>query len=155
MLLVMCSLLGCVPVSVNDLPDSPSEIDFSESVDEQTGWRTGEKSAMFEDTDRELVYTAAEAALLHADYEVTTASLEEGVIIGKHGMTLTRLSMVSGIYLNQLATDTQIRIIVKSSVDPTAPIPAYPVADEARELFEAMRLFIEAEVGAKPDGTSQ
>jgi hypothetical protein len=148
-------MLACVPVSVNNLPDGPSEIDFNETVDAQTGWRTGEKSHIFEDTDRELVYTAAEAALVHADYEVTTASLEEGVVIGTHGMTLTRLSMVSGIYLNQLATDMQIRIIVKSTVDLTAPIPAYPVADEARKLFEAMRLFIEAEVGAKPDGESQ
>jgi hypothetical protein len=153
MLLVMFSLSGCVPVSVNDLPDSPSEIDFSESVDEQTGWRTGEKSHMFEDTDKELVYLAAQAALVHADYDVSTASLEEGVVIGTHGMTLTRLSMVSGIYLQQLETDTQIRIIVKSSVDPLA-VPAYPVADEARKLFEAMRLFIEAESGAKPDGES-
>jgi hypothetical protein len=143
-----------VPVSVKDLPDGPSEIDFSETVDAQTGWRTGEKSHMFEDTDRDLVYMAAEAALLHADYDVLTASLVEGVVIGKHGMTLTRLSMVSGIYLQQLETDTQIRIIVKSSVDPLA-VPAYPVADEARKLFEAMRLFIEAEVGAKLDGESQ
>jgi hypothetical protein len=147
-------MLACVPVSVNNLPDGPSEIDFNETVDAQTGWRTGEKSHIFEDTDRVLVYTAAEAALVHADYEVTTASLEEGVVIGKHGMTLTRLSMVSGIYLQQLETDTQIRIIVKSSVDPLA-VPAYPVADEARKLFEAMRLFIEAEVGAKLDGESQ
>jgi hypothetical protein len=101
-----------------------------------------------------LVYLAAQAALAHTDYEVTTANLEEGVVIGKHGMTATRLSMVSGIYLNQLATDTQIRIIVKSSVDPAAPIPAYPVADEARTLVEAMRLFIEAETGTKSDGES-
>jgi hypothetical protein len=145
---------ACVPVSVNDLPGDPSEIDFSIAVDDQTGWRTGEKSHVFEDTDRDLVYTAAEAALLHADYEITTASPEEGAVVGKHGMTLTRLSMVAGIYLQQSETDTQIRIIVKSSVDLTA-VPAYPVADEARELFQDMSRFIEAEIGAEPNGESR
>jgi hypothetical protein len=148
----MCSTSGCVPVSVPDLPDGSSEIDFSETVDNRTGWRTAEKSHTFKGTREELVFMAAKAALVHEDFEATTASLEEGVVIGKHGMTL-----VAGFYFNQLATDTEIRIIVKSAVtlDPPSFAPVHWVDDDPRKLFEAMRLFIEAETGTKPDITSQ
>lgn len=155
LLLLLCSISGCVSVSVDDLPDGASAIDFSEAVDERTGWRTGEKSHTFKNTGRELVYAAAKAALVHEDYDVTTASLQEGVVLAERGIAKGKWSQVSGIYLNQLATDTQIRIIVKVTVDITTPFPAVYADDESRKLFGAMRLYIDAERGAEPDSASQ
>ncbi len=154
LLLLLCSTSGCVSVSVDALPDGASEIDFSETVDERTGWRTGEISHTFKNTGKELVYTAAKAALVHEDYDVTTASLQEGVVLAEYGI-VKRWSPVAGIYLNQSATETQIRIIVKFAVDITDPFPAFYVDDQARRLLDAMGLYIDAEVGAKPDSTAQ
>ena len=142
-----------MPVSVDVLPDGASEIDFSETVDERTGWRTGEISHTFKNTGKELVYTAAKAALVHEGYDVTTASLQEGVVLAERG--IAKWIQVSGIYLNQSATETQIRIIVKVTVDITDPFPAFYVDNEARKLLDAMGLYIDAEVGAKPDSTAQ
>ncbi len=144
-----------MPVSVDVLPDGASEIDFSETVDERTGWRTGEVSHTFKNTGKELVYTAAKAALVHEDYDVTTASLQEGVVLAERGIAKGQWPAVAGIYLNQSATETQIRIIVKFAVDITDPFPAFYADNEARKLLDAMGLYIDAEVGAKPDSTAQ
>ena len=155
LLLLLCSISGCVSVSVDALPDSASEIDFSETVDSTTGWRTGEKSHTFYNTGGELVFAAAKAALVHEDYDVTTASLMDGVVFGERGMTAMKYNMVSGIYLNQLATETQTRVIVKGAIDLTQPTPNYSLDNEARKLLDAMHVYIDAELDAEPDSASQ
>jgi hypothetical protein len=152
LLMLILSMTGCVSVSVDDLPDDSSEIDFSETIDDRTGWRTAEKSHLFVDTNREIVFLAAKAALLHEQYDVVTSSLEDGVVIGKHPMTLTRYELVSGIYFNQLEADTQVRIIVKGQFDITYPAPAWWTEDAANEIFKDMRLYLNTEAGSNsPD----
>ena len=152
LLLLLCSISGCA--SVDELPDRSSEIDFSETIDEWTDKRTYVKSYRFKNTDRELVYRAAKAALVHEDYEVTTGSLEDGAVLGIQGTTMMHWNLVSGVYFNELATDTQIRIVVKSNGDIRLSTDS-SLDDEARKLLDAMRLFIDAEIAAEPDSTSE
>jgi len=147
--LLIAITLGCV--SVDSLPDSTAEIDFSEAADEVSGWRTYKKSHTFENTDREIIFNAAKAAIVSADYGVTTASLEEGVVIGEQGTTAHNWKLVSGIYINELPSSMQFRIIVKGVWDLTTIVPNWTLESEARKIFEAMRLYVDAELEAKPN----
>jgi len=141
---------GCV--SVDSLPDSTDEIDFSEAAEDVSGWRTYKKSLTLENTEKEIIYNAAKAALVSLDYDVTTASLEDGVVIGKQGVTPFNWKLVSGIYINELPSGMQFRIIVKGVWDVTTIVPNSTLESEARKILDAMRLYVDAELEAKPSG---
>lgn len=141
--MVVCAISGCVPTSVGQLPDEASDIEFDDKTDGSTGYRTAERSHKFEGTHRETAFVAAQAALVHRNFNVVVIDIDNGAVIGKRGAT----TLVAGIYVDDAETDAQIRIIVKSAVifDPTlygVPIPAHNSGAEAEELLQAMELFI-------------
>ena len=149
LLFLLLTIYGCV--SVNSVPDSASEISFTQAVDEMTGWRTYEKSHTFQDTSYDLVYRAARGALKNANYEITKASSEKGAIIGEHGTTWMHWERVAGIYLKQHEADVQLRIIVKTAVDPTS-VPDTTMSVDADKVLEGMRLYIDTEKSTEAAG---
>ena len=146
LLLLMCLIVGCV--SVDSLPDSAAEIDFSETTDHQTGWRTYEESHTFENVSRDLVYKAAKAALVNEDYDIITSSLADGLVMGEQGTTPLNWKLASGIYLDQAETDTEIRIIVKGVWDLLTWVPNWTLEGEAQRILKSMRLYIDTEVSS-------
>jgi len=134
---------GCV--SINAIPDSASEIDFSQDIDEMKGWRTYEKSETFNNTSYELACRAAKGAMLNAGYEVSIADIQKGAVIGKNRTTWLHYERVAGIYLNQMETDVQVRIIIKTIYVPPA-VPDTTMSLAAQDFLQSMRLFIDSEL---------
>ena len=85
--------------------------------------------------------------MVNENYDIITASLEDGVVMGEQGATPLNWKLASGIYLDQADTDAQIRIIVKGAWDITV-VPNWTLEGEAQKILKAMRLYIDAEVSS-------
>jgi hypothetical protein len=149
LLLLLSLASGCV--SVHSVPDAASEIDFAQTVDEMTGWRTYEKSHTFQSASYDLVYRAVKGALINANYKIIVANPEKGAIIGEHRTTWMHWERIAGIYLNQLAADVQLRIIIKTAADPGS-IPDYTMSSDADRFLDGVRQYMDAETDADATG---
>ncbi len=138
-------LAGCT--SVDRLPASAAEIDFSEPAQGQTGWSRYEQSHSFAGSDLPQVLQAAQAALTIAGYELKTDSSEKRAAIGKHGITFRGWQRVVGIYLDPQPGDIEVRIMLKSATDPTS-VPDWTLEAEANKLLDAMQLYLDAEAAS-------
>ncbi len=131
LILLVCITAGCA--SVDEVPYSIAEVDFSQHEDGMTGWSTYQEDITFTDIDKKLVYMAAKAALAHRNYAIQKADLREGVVVGKHLPDFWHGESVAGIYFYQSAADVHLRIIING----------LPV--EAERIIKSMRLYIDAD----------
>jgi len=116
LVLLMCSLLnGCA--SLNSLPKSAKDIDFSSRKEGKTGWSRYEEYATFESVDLKTVYEAAKVGLADAKFTLKKADYDKGVVMGEHGITLYDWNVIAGIYMNEVPNGVEVKVHVEGSKD--------------------------------------
>lgn len=113
-LLCACLINGCASMSM--LPKTASEVDFN-AAEGKVGWSSYQESAFFPKTTKEQIYLAAKAGLGAADFALLRADIQNGVVIGEHGMTLHDWNIIAGVYFIRKDEGFNVRVLVEGSKD--------------------------------------
>ena len=113
--LLAFTLAGCFPVA--SLPRSASSVDFQSPKSGKTALWTYEDSMVFKGVDKQTAFQAAKQGLAKADFVVKEASLQDGMVLGYHGITWHDWYIHAGVYLQETAEGTNVKVIAYTSKD--------------------------------------
>jgi hypothetical protein len=99
------------------LPQSASEVEFENQPEGKTGWSRYEESATLQSIDLRTAYDAAKAGMADAGFVLQKADYAKGVVLGEHGMTWNDWNVIAGVYLHEIQSATEVRVIVQGSKD--------------------------------------
>jgi len=138
-LLLSLMLAGCA--SINSLPQSAADIDFSRGKEGRTGWSKYEEVFRFRGVDKRTSYFAAKAGLAHAGFTIKRADYDRAFMIGEHGITAYDWNIVAGVYIREESDGCLAKVLVQGSKDlgfwGDMTGKSWP-----QEIFEGMREYI-------------
>ena len=114
LLLLSLCLQGCVGSWAFE--DSARSVDFN-GPEGKTGWSKYEQNAYFPNRTKAEVFEAAKAALNDYSFSVFRSDLNEGIVLGEHGMTAYDWNIMAAIYLRQEAGGVRVRVQAEGSKD--------------------------------------
>ena len=106
---------GCA--SVNSLPQSASEVDFTTTIEGKTGWSEYQGIIDVAKVDESTAYEAAKAGLRSSGFTLRRGDIENLTVIGAHGMTAYDWNVVAGVYIRTTNDATMFKIVVEGSKD--------------------------------------
>lgn len=107
-------LPSCATISM--LPQSASQVDF-ESREGKTGWSKYEHVETFRGHSPAHIYDAAKVGLGDTGFSLRVADINQGVVIGEHGITLHDWNVIAGVYFKPVQKGTKVKVIVEGSKD--------------------------------------
>ncbi len=112
------ALSSCITASINMLPRSAADVDFSDSTEGKTGWSEYRERATFEIADEARVIAAAKDGLGSAGFALLKVDRVNQVVFGEHGATLHDWNVVAGIYYTFAGTSSvEVLVIAQGSKD--------------------------------------
>lgn len=138
-LLLVLPIVGCT--SINSMPQSASEIDFSPNEEGRTGWSKYEEVFFFRGVDKRTAYFAGKSGMADAGFTIKRANYEEGAIIGEHGMTAYDWNIVAGVYIKTEEKGSSAKVLVQGSKD-VGFWGDMTASSWAQDIFKGMRNYI-------------
>ena len=100
---------GCASISM--LPENADAVSFGEA-EGKTGWSQYAQEESFSNYSKEQIYEASKAALGMAGFSLRKANIEEGYVIGEHGMTAHDWNIIAGIYFKKIEHKIKLKVII-------------------------------------------
>ena len=110
------------------------------SIRDEDGRAEGRNFALseyFSEVDGVLALSAARAGLLYADFAVVEIDVGQSFVIGKHAMTAFVSDYAAGIYIQETADGTWIKVMTNGD---------HLRDEQAERILAGVKLFIDAEL---------
>jgi hypothetical protein len=102
--------------SISMLPKTSEKINF-DGPEGKTGWSKYEQTETFNGYSKSQIYEAAKVGLGDAGFSLRDADLQNGYVIGEHGMTPHDWNVLAGVYFQKIPNGTKVKVIVEGSKD--------------------------------------
>ncbi|MDD2707527.1 MAG: hypothetical protein PHV34_05910 [Verrucomicrobiae bacterium] len=99
------------------IPKSASEVNFGAGKEGKNGWSSYRENATFRGATVAKVIESAKAGLGDAGFALKRVDLNEGVVIGEHGVTWHDWNVIAGVYIKQSGSDVLVTVFVEGSKD--------------------------------------
>ncbi|MFH0793712.1 MAG: hypothetical protein V2A74_06735 [bacterium] len=132
-------LVGCA--SLSSLPRSTSEVDFDTANEGKIGWSRYQRSFFFPGIDKTTALEAARVSLTKLEFAIKKENLEDGFVLGEHGMTLYDWNVVAGVYIKETKEGCHAKVIAQGSYDVGFAGDA-TATDWPRDILWSMRDYI-------------
>lgn len=116
-ILLACILLLSACATMNSLPQSANQVDFSLGKEGKTGWSEYQDISLFKGVDTRTAYLAAKSGLADAGFTIKRADFNELFALGSHGMTAYDWNIVAGVYIKPAEHGSWVKVIVEGSKD--------------------------------------
>jgi hypothetical protein len=130
---------GCA--SMNSLPQSASEMNFSKDDIGKTGWSQYQDVMFVRGIDRDTAFLAAKDGLASASFTVKRASVQGGSVIGSRGMTAYDWNVVAGVYFEPEKDGYLFKVVAEGSKD-VGFWGDHTAASWPQEIFRGIRRYI-------------
>lgn len=112
---LLVALSGCV--SISELPQSVSEVDFDSLDAGKSGAFTYEDNMVFANIDKRTAFLAAKEGFTRSGFILKRANFDKGTLFGYHDITAHDWNVVAGVYLKESGSDISVKVIAKTSKD--------------------------------------
>jgi S1-C subfamily serine protease len=99
------------------MPQAASEVSFESQNIGKTGWSKYEDVMEFPNVGPEMMFQAAKAGLVAANFNIRRGNADKGVVIGEHGLTAYDWNVVAGVYYTATESGTVVKVIAEGSKD--------------------------------------